>query len=746
MHKFAKKLTIVAMAAVTAFGMASVSGCSNFTPPEGDYSSGEVVSNGGFVVEKGNYVYFINGVASYSEDNTYGDVVKGALMRISKSDLALGKNTAETVVPSLMVAGDHTSGIYVYGDRVYYATPNNVKNTSGVIESDYLDYKSAKLDGSDVVSYFRVSDNSTVYRYVQVDGTVYLMYAESKTLNSYNTATRTNTILAKETTSYAFNSADVEDPAVYYTMGVSAALDSDSPIALSYNQIYKATADTTASPYTYVYDQAYLDENDGNEPYTNLGTIVLDGIGSTGLDTQTQFTHDVDENNQPLTSGGYTYALTSYNNGGIYFTRTDITKTSSTGETGWLYYLSASKLGEGWNSVTGNEANNLTIIAKSTAKASSSAVYYIDEQSVHHYVYVDGKEIVRADVGDNGVATTQRIARNVSGATLMTLDTSSDEEYDYLYFTRTNGSGLSVERAVVNGTEENYSNLSKNDNYQPVKVLDLQHASDWYNYEIIDGTVYIADAEALGSTSYNYISAVSIKNANGSLKTNSELVALNDRYEAVTDYFAEVAEDHADLSTLIKCYFYTETTKYYDDNLAAAAEAGKSEEYLYNAEDKQAFADFVDGKGDGVPAEDRVRSAFILRIGAMKEADQEAYDTYWSNLLEHYTPPTVEDEGLPVWAWVLIGVGIAIVVAAAVLVPVLLSVRKKKLAAAEPKKEKLVVDTTDDKSVDVYADEPQEEAPEAIVEEIVGDPVEAEVSEPAEAEVSEEPATEENKD
>ena len=50
-------------------------------------TAAEAVSNGGFVVEKGDYVYFINGEEDYTASNTFGEVVKGALMRIKKADL-----------------------------------------------------------------------------------------------------------------------------------------------------------------------------------------------------------------------------------------------------------------------------------------------------------------------------------------------------------------------------------------------------------------------------------------------------------------------------------------------------------------------------------------------------------------------------------------------------------------------------------------------------------------------------------
>ena len=168
MRNMLKKLmTIFTAGAMVATAAASLAACGGkFNPPSG-YPSGEATSNGGFVVEVGEYIYFINGVESYTSDNTYGTPVKGSLMRIQKKDLASGK--AETVIPSLMVASDYTSGIYIYDGRVYYATPNNIASTSGKVEQEYLSFKSAKLDGTDIQSYFNVSNNSTVYRYVKED-------------------------------------------------------------------------------------------------------------------------------------------------------------------------------------------------------------------------------------------------------------------------------------------------------------------------------------------------------------------------------------------------------------------------------------------------------------------------------------------------------------------------------------------------------------------------------------------------
>lgn len=139
--------------------------------------NGDVSSNGGFAVVKGDYVYFINGVATYTDNNTYGKVKTGALVRIKKNALKDGekKDNAELVIPSLFVAGDKNSGFYIFDDYVYYATPVNAKNKEGKIENTKLNFAKTSLDGKTTHSLKVVSDNSTQYRYVKNGDKVYLV-------------------------------------------------------------------------------------------------------------------------------------------------------------------------------------------------------------------------------------------------------------------------------------------------------------------------------------------------------------------------------------------------------------------------------------------------------------------------------------------------------------------------------------------------------------------------------------------
>ncbi len=719
-NRMKKMMTLITAGALAVTAAASLAGCGGNFKPLSSIPSGAVSSNGGFVVGVADYIYFINGVESYTSDNTYGEPVKGALMRAKKSELASGGG--EIVVPSLMTAGDYDAGIYIYGDRVYYATPNNIENTAGQVEQNYLDFKSAKLDGSSVVSYFNVSDNAASYRFVQVDGTVYVLYTESETLHSYNTAKKTDTVLAKDVSDVIF-SDNKEDPYAYYTMGVTMDADIESGSHdRDYNQLFRVRADATECPYAeirdYAWNKDYLDENDGEAPYLNFGMLLLDGIGAIYQDEPTIFSHDV-AGSTPLSAAGYTYTVQSVTDDGIYFTRADLATTGSVGEAGWLYFLSMDKLASG-NSVTRNADDTLDVVAQptETEQASDEAIFYI-EDGKHHYLFTEDSNIYRADVDETGKASVLRIAQGIGTATLVCID-SSDSTYRYLYYTVSGSSGNNIYRVVYNGTEEDYKTLGYDSTkpYRATQVLNIQHAKSWYDFEMIDGLLFFADSETIGNAAYNYTAYVDLKNASGAMMNNSELSDYNDKLdETLGDegYLAKLSDDdRTALSTAVKYYFYTGKTELFYENIEEAkTESGKTDYELYHKDDIADFDAYT-------KAGHTLRSDFIHAIGKMSEADEENLNSYWKTTLEHYTAPESTEEtegGLPAWAGALIGIAVGIVVIG-IAVGVYLVIRSKKSEEAETE-EKMFVDTTDDKSVDVYSDEPTpaEETPEETSEE-----------------------------
>ncbi len=748
MNKSKKIISILAAATLT-FSAMSLSACGNEdykgeSLSVGYDSSAAVTSNGGFVVEKGNYVYFINGQESSTASNKYGDVVKGALMRISKSELASGDySKAQIVVPSLFVTGNYDSGVYIYGDYVYYATPTTDKDESGNVASSYLDFKRAKIDGSEAPMggkndyFFRLSSNSTKYRFVEAgeNKTVYCLYEENSQLKSYNTSTGETTVLVEGAGTIYYDTQDLSNPNVYYTMSVSLGLDEENTTSQDYNQIFTVNAaasvsvDAATATYTakdetgaevakYDFNEEFFKaeneeakENKEDEPYdlgdyttypyVNLGKLVLDGIGSTS-EIPTHRT-DVKEGDNASAEAlfGYTYTIQSYTNDGLYFTRV----AAKTSDSAYLYYMPEERTD--WNIISGN--GKVSEVSKDTTKASSSAIYMKPIDGKHTYFYLADGVIYRV----NADGTETAITKDASDATLWKV------EGDYLYYYGTGTNGKSISRVNYTGTKENYAFYASEEEqtkYNPVTLPLVDFNDSWYKPEFVEvaegkTVVLYSNAQSFGSGTSAYNNVYVAK-----LGTNEEIKAANEQLDEINEYIDEYSEN-SELQNLMKYYFRTGKTALYDSLEA-------EDEDIYSDYQDEEFAEFIklfatDGEFAG-----RFEKSYISLVGRVNDDELEEIEDSWASYLKQLDEEEEEDEGLPTWAIVLICVGGALVVAAAVLVPILV-VKKKK--ADKAKAEAIVnaykhkkIDTTDDKSIDVYATEetaPVEETAEEAVEE-----------------------------
>ncbi len=738
----------------------------------------EVKSNGGFAVETKGYVYFINGKEESTADNTYGDVVKGSLMRITKADMAAGKyDAAKIVVPSLFVTGNYDSGIYIYGDYVYYATPTTDKDNAGTVQNSYLDFKRATLDGKAGPDdyFFRLASNTTKYRFVEEGGVVYCLYEESGALKSFNTKTKTTTVLVSGAGTFYYDVDDLASGDVYYTMSVTRDIDSDNSSTAKYNQIYRVNAAATATVKvdsatakytvkegnteiaTYSFDKSFMvkknteaKEKDQDEvydfddyatyPYVNLGKLVLDGVGKNELDENiskdTRFNKDANSIASACELDGYTYTLQAQTNGGLYFTREAVNKTGNT-ENKALYYLNTAKTNGEWNTVTANgvveegEVKNMAIdvVSKNTTNASASAVYTYSETEGHSYMYVSNSALFKSVGGKDF-----KMIPTLSDATLWKI------EGDYLYYYGTGTNGKNLSRINYTGDADKYNeftNSSKATEYSPVTLALVDWSDSWYKPEFInDGTnlnLLYANAQSFGTgaTAYNYINLTK-------LGTNEEITANAEKIEEINEY---IAEGSSSAQGVMKYYFRN----------------GKLDSYtavkdLYSTAQQQEVTDFVALFGEGKDFAGALESSFIPMLSRWNEDDAEAIATAWENSLLQEEEEEEDDE-IEAWVLGLIIGGCALVAIAVVVVTIVIV--KKKEKAKEKAKEEIVtaykrkkIDTTDDKSIDVYAEdegakEVTEEAPveEAPAEESTEPAPEEETpAEEAPAEESAEPA------
>ncbi len=729
-----KKIISIAAAAALTFSVFALSGCGEQEYKGQDvenYESTAVVSsNGGFVVEKGDYVYFINGKEDNTADNTYGDVVKGALMRVSKADLAAGKgDQAIMVVPSLFVSGNYDSGIYIHGDYVYYATPTTEEDNSGQVANTSLDFKRAKIDGSAAPMdgkneyFFRLSSNTVKYRFVEDNGTVYCMYEEDGKLKSYNVDTKETTVLVSGAGTYYYDTQDLASPVVYYAMSVSKDIDKAKPSAQQYNQIFSVRAGNTFelnaddASYKaknakgevvaeYNFDEDFLEENAEDKgydledyttyPYVNLGELVLDGIGSKTDEFPGHVVMTDEEKAvkaQASELQGYTYTIQKQENGGLYFTRKAVV--SSANATAHLYYIPNARTA--WNPITGNGADKTQTVATDTTSASASALFLLDGTE-HSYIYVKDSILKKTTTDSSGYAVnTVDLEHGVSSANFLKVDG------DYLYYYAAGTNGQNLIRINHAGTQADYDFLGDEKEYDPITLPYVDWNDSWYKPEFVkvggETVLMYAGTQSFGSgaTSYNYIYSMN-------LATNQEIIAQNEAIEKVNEYIDEYNSNSA-LQALMKCYFQTGSAATFDSDETVNAR--------YTEYQKKEFDEFKEKFGEGKEFEGVKQNDLLSIVGKMSDEDAEEIEKAWANYLLHETE-TEDEEGLEGWAIALIVCGSVLFVALAVGIPTVIVIKKKK--ALKKREEAIVsaykrnrIDTTDDKSIDVYAEEEGEE-------------------------------------
>ena len=692
-------------------------------------------TNGGFVVETEGYVYFINGRAANTDANKFGKVVKGSVQRIKRSDLdAENYSETQTVVPSVIYSGNYDAGLYIYGGYIYYSSPTTEKNTDGEVLNSNLDFKRTKLDGTDMTDtyFWQSSDNAVDYRYVEVDDTVYLIYALSENLygtsatniHSVNCNTRENTILAYNVTDYAFDTVDVGNPYIYYTMNVPQFLDGESS-NYSYNQLYRVRADVTESPREYDFSEVEDYNPEENPVYINFGDFVLDGIGMLNNHSEriTQLNYayyHTGKDYSSLSNDDYTYEITGYKGGAVYFTR----KGNANSLTN-LYCLENSSVTAEWDAVAANAQISPLIAGSDSTEYQFVKMSVGGQEEKLYAINASSSGIIRSEVTADGKLENQLTVSSASSATVLKIREENGNVN--LYYSVSGGNGYSVNRIAVDGDEDDYNKLSPETEsdltYRGVKILDLDANSSWFKPEFVGDKLLFA-SETTGMSNYNYIMVFDLGGENGAVKTNNQIDKLNQKYEDLTEKMEEYDDEDSDvydgLANALKYAFYTGDGEYIDELIKAYVDI-QDKENIYSEDAVEVFKDFLAREGDWADYKDdyktingekvyaNSRDYYYSVIGKISESDAEGIKDYYKT---EYMKAYPEDtstwwQKLSTGAKVgfIIGmVACGLLVIAGVTVLVIFLVKRKK-NKGEGGEEKMHVDITDDKDVDVYGEE-----------------------------------------
>lgn len=185
------KKTLTKISAIIVLCVLLLAGCAEKWAAVGGGPAADaaVAGNGGLTVQKGNFLFFINGTSSTTAANSYGVVEKGSIVR---QDLDKPEEEPVIVVPKIVLSSFKGGGFYIFGDRLYYPSPSEGEDNRGNKLTSYLDFFSVKLDGTDNTKIFTLSANSGAYKFYQdaESKAVYLTYVSGTTVKTVDCASK----------------------------------------------------------------------------------------------------------------------------------------------------------------------------------------------------------------------------------------------------------------------------------------------------------------------------------------------------------------------------------------------------------------------------------------------------------------------------------------------------------------------------------------------------------------------------
>ncbi len=237
-----KKGLILVMICILAVTFLAV-GCNKYKQdaiPTDNLQGAEVSSNGGLAVKVGKYLYYINGYASQTGENTFGETVKGAIARVElDANGAPIMSTNVIVVPKNIYNSEKTSGLVVMGDYIYFTSPSDKKNGKGEAKTEEMFLMRAKLDGTDIKVIAEFDDYTTTYRVTPNGNVVYLN--KDGELHNIDLGTKKfkDKLVAEDVTAKLFGDYDDNANAMSNTVFFTKAAANDND---SHNEVWKYTA------------------------------------------------------------------------------------------------------------------------------------------------------------------------------------------------------------------------------------------------------------------------------------------------------------------------------------------------------------------------------------------------------------------------------------------------------------------------------------------------------------------------
>ena len=468
-----KKRVLSVLAAITVLVIAvtALVACDHYkwnSVGAGD-SSAAVVSNGGYYVEQGKYVYFINGYVGDGAANEWGTPYKQSIMRAEKNaDGSVNNDTATVVVPKSIYNTSVNGGFAVFGEWIYYATPNSDKDKSGTASTTNTDFMRTRTDGAITQKIATINTRTSEY-----------LFTPTRVLYRTDTSTVYYIDFSGMPTNKSVNNGK---GAVHGTL-----ISNATSIAWGYDVQWNPQAGGVASDYIFFTES--LTGDDSYKFYNNLCAIKYDGTDKRVLATYNSYFGEGDsEESTPDKVYNFTVQKVAFNaddTATLYYTK----KINSTTNADKGLYSNVFSLKDGFSATAEKQVSATAVTTfyplggdKGVFATQNSAVYYVNGNTN----FSEQSKVIGAD----------------KKATVLYVEEVSDGVYVYYK----DSTGTALYRIKVALAADGKVTALKNEE----TVVATGVKTDWLNPEFCGGAFYYFDTE-----DYNYVHRVNLSAFDG---------------------------------------------------------------------------------------------------------------------------------------------------------------------------------------------------------------------------------------
>ena len=426
LRKALLSMVLILVAAISVFA-----GC-EIKLAGGPNAQDAVTSNGGMVVQKGDYLYFTNGyISATGANNKYGEVEHSAVYRAKLENNKLSYDEegnlkdVELLVPR--ITGYEKTGLFIYGEHLYYATPNTEKNKKdGEVDTKLIDFYRVNLNGKNNTRLYKstVSSENTQFSFNEINGKVFLTVFDTEKVVVINCGNKSAKVIAEGVSSAVLPKVTENNP-LNNTI-------SEIESRVYYTRSAKEDENNTGNV------MAYASIESGEE-------VVVNGLNPSATYSLKELNYNGAENTYVLytsnESGLELYYCAKFVNNEINMQSQE--KLTTKAQTNKVYLFTDPTTNNAHNGVVTTNANGVLIVITLESEYKEEVVAYnelgkitiLDVNGINVFCYNSDNQLFVVNLKDLSKTATQLTTKDETYDFSMNVNFDVNGEYVYLFKT-----------------------------------------------------------------------------------------------------------------------------------------------------------------------------------------------------------------------------------------------------------------------------------------------------------------------